>query len=176
MAHAPGPVPWAPMPVRITPHRPAVHPPQRLGVRGRCQHAAAVLQRPLHQLARGGQQVRPGQARERAGAGRREEQLRQGGCVDQALQHAVHEAGVAQVLQARPLRTWGWTGEGGRAPLVSCGGAGPLCPGLLRPTLRAPPRRRTALSTVVHLVASSAGAAAGFLASSPLKGRMEESA
>jgi len=33
--------------------------------------------------------------------------LRQGGRVCQALQHRVHEAGVAHVLQSRPLRAHG---------------------------------------------------------------------
>ena len=63
---------------------------------------AAVLQRLHDMLLRGAQGVEVGAAAERP---RAKQDLCQRGRVRQALQHAVHEAGVPQVLQPRALQT-----------------------------------------------------------------------
>lgn len=83
---------------------PLVHPAQGLGVGQRRQDRAPLLQRALHEVAREGDDVGADGARRRARAPRREQQLGQRRRVHQALQHAVHEAGVSEVLQARALR------------------------------------------------------------------------
>ena len=63
---------------------------------------AAVLQRLHDVLLRGAQGVKVGAAAERP---RVQQDLRQRRRVRQALQHAVHEAGVAQILQPGALRS-----------------------------------------------------------------------
>ncbi len=62
---------------------------------------AAVLQRLHDMLLRGAQSVKVGAAAKRP---RAQQDLRQRRRVRQALQHAVHEAGVPQVLQPRALQ------------------------------------------------------------------------
>ena len=79
---------------------PSANPAQALGMQHGRNDGAAVLQRPHDVLLRHAQRVKVAARAQLPGS---QQNLRQRGRVRQALQHAVHEAGVAQVLQPRTL-------------------------------------------------------------------------
>ena len=81
---------------------PAADTPQALCMQHGCDDGAAVLQRLHDMLLRGAQRIKVSAAAQRP---RAQQDLGQGGRVRQALQHTVHEAGVAQVLQPSALRS-----------------------------------------------------------------------
>ena len=98
-----------PLPAAAVQHPPPADAAQVLGKAvGGQGGAGAVRQGAREQVSRhldGVEAVDRAVVQARAGGARADQQLRQGRRVHQRLQHAVHEAGVAQVLQPRALHS-----------------------------------------------------------------------